>query len=138
MAYRDINKKRAYYRAWSLNHRELLKTYRDKWRITHEKEIKAYGVKRNKRLKHDCLMAYGGAFCVCCGEKNEMFLTLDHKNNDGAAHRRQIAKLAGYAFYSYLRVQKFPQTLGLQVCCYNCNCGKNANGGLCPHKGDWA
>lgn len=133
MAYRDINKKRAYRRAWGLTHKDLMKSYRDKWRVTHEKEIRAYGVKRNRQLKHDVLAAYGGALCVCCGEKNEAFLTLDHKNNDGAAHRLRIAKLAGYAFYSYLRAHKFPQDPVLQVLCWNCNCGKNANGGVCPH-----
>lgn len=102
---------------------------------------KAKSEQYRRALKHAALVAYGNAVCVCCGEKDELFLTLDHVNNDGAAHRRQIrAKgFAGVAFYSYLRVRGFPNRPPLQVLCYNCNCGRRANKGLCPHKaeGDW-
>lgn len=83
------------------------------------------------------LDAYGGCRCVCCGELEIAFLTLDHVNNDGAAHRRATGRgqgFSGMAFYSYLRARGFPKDPKLQVLCYNCNCGKRANKGVCPHQ----
>jgi hypothetical protein len=60
---------------------------------------------------------------------NEKFLTVDHINNDGAAHRKKVvsAKL-----YTWLEENRFP--VGFQILCYNCNMGKARNGGICPHK----
>lgn len=88
-----------------------------------------------QRIKLEALSAYGGSVCACCGERNPMFLTLDHINNDGAAHRKANGT-AGSTTYRWLRNNGYPP--GLQVLCYNCNCGKQANKGICPHKSEGA
>jgi hypothetical protein len=42
----------------------------------------------NRKLKEAAYKAYGGFRCACCGEAEPLFLSLDHVNNDGAAHRK--------------------------------------------------
>lgn len=82
--------------------------------------------KRNLRDKIQAFARYGKA-CLCCGESNHECLTLDHKDNDGAAHRRQ---LKGKPIYRWLRQNKYPS--GFQVLCWNCNKAKHF--GSCPHE----
>ena len=87
--------------------------------------------------RHRAMMAYGGYHCACCGETEPMFLSLDHVNNDGAEHRRELGydgngKGASSATLSWLRKNNYPE--GFQILCMNCNCGKARNGGVCPHK----
>jgi DNA polymerase I-like protein with 3'-5' exonuclease and polymerase domains len=80
-----------------------------------------------------------GRVCVCCGEDNTIFLTLDHRNNDGAEHRRELnssgnpRQTSGDRVWRWL-VKNPDQIDRLQMLCYNCNCGKKDNGGVCPHK----
>lgn len=81
--------------------------------------------------------AYGGYVCVCCGETNKNFLTLDHVHNDGAEWRRKIFGnrfCAGYRTYKWLMEHGFPSDIGIQVMCMNCNHGKRMNHGQCPHQ----
>ena len=76
---------------------------------------------------------YYGRVCRCCGEGDLRFLTLDHIANNGAEERKRLGSRGiGHAFYTYLRIEGFPA--GYQVLCWNCNCGKRMNGGICPHK----
>ena len=82
----------------------------------------------SQRLRIEFLDMYGGK-CACCGEPDKRFLTMDHVNNNGEAHRRKRGirgifrdALAKYAPDEY------------QILCWNCNCGRSANGGICPHK----
>jgi hypothetical protein len=56
---------------------------------------------------------------------------MDHVENDGAAHRRQIGD-GSDALILWLKKNGFPA--GFQVLCANCNHGKRVNGGVCPHK----
>lgn len=85
--------------------------------------------KRKTKIKKLVFDFYGGAACRCCGEDNEIFLTMDHMNNDGARHRREIKEKN---LAEWLYKNKFPP--GFQVLCRNCNWGKYANKGVCPHK----
>lgn len=75
------------------------------------------------------VLAHYGAYCACCGETEEAFLSLDHINGDGAKDRRKIGK-AGHAWYLYLVKTGFPTDI--QVLCYNCNLAKGFRG-VCPH-----
>lgn len=91
------------------------------------------------KLRAEVFSRYGGPRCACCGEANPMFLSLDHINNDGAQHRREIAGKNrgggwqnGWLFYVWLRRNNYPP-LALQVLCFNCNLGKWKNRGTCPH-----
>lgn len=73
--------------------------------------------------------AYGGAVCSCCGETEPLFLTIDHINGNGNQHRAEIRK----NIIDWLYLNNFPP--GFQILCYNCNLGKQRNGGICcPHK----
>lgn len=82
-----------------------------------------------RKIRIEVLSAYGGK-CTCCGEAETRFLTVDHVNNDGASRRRN-SKEIGTSFYLRLRREGYPLTY--QVLCYNCNCGRALNGGVCPH-----
>ena len=73
----------------------------------------------------------GKARCVCCGEKNELFLTIDHKNDDGAKWRAN-GITSPVAIYEFLKLAGFPPVI--QILCFNCNCGRQRNKGVCPHK----
>lgn len=82
--------------------------------------------KRNRDLmiKHNVIDKYGGV-CLCCGESEKLFLTIDHVNNDGKIDRD------GYFYY---RLYKNDLRNDLQVMCFNCNLGRSINNGVCPHK----
>lgn len=84
-----------------------------------------------RRIRQEAIMAYGGYVCACCGETEPLFLTIDHIDNDGADHRREIG--GGANFGKWLKDHGYPP--GFQVLCFNCNIGKAHNGGECPHKG---
>lgn len=98
----------------------------DKSRCNKCKEINRQSV---LRLKNEVFAAYGGPVCNCCGESTIEFLTVDHINNDGADHRRQIGQTS---LYRWLRKNDYPK--GFQILCMNCNWGKRVCGGICPHK----
>lgn len=81
-----------------------------------------YQQDRKAALKH-----YGGK-CAVCGEDLEIFLTIDHINNDGAEHRRQLRgkNCSGINIGAWLRLHNYPQ--GFQVLCVNCNHAKGRIG----------
>jgi hypothetical protein len=61
---------------------------------------------------------YGGK-CLHCGVSDFEVLTIDHINNDGAAHRKRLWDSSGRAIYKYLIENDFPP--GYQILCRNCN-----------------
>lgn len=92
-----------------------------------------YHRNNTRKIKKRTMDQYGGA-CVCCGEAELDFLTIDHIHEDGAAHRREIGptKKSGVHFYLWLKKNEYPS--GFQVLCMNCNLSKHNNDGLCAHK----
>jgi len=96
----------------------------------HRERFNSRAAETRKRLRDACFAAYGGYVCSCCGETNEKFLTLDHINRDGAEMRKVHGD--GYQFHLWLVRNNFPPVI--QVMCYNCNLGRERNGGVCPHK----
>ncbi len=84
---------------------------------------------RNAALRAELIAAYGSA-CACCGERHPLFLDLDHVENDGAAHRREVGNSTQVMLQ--LREQGWPRGRYQLLCC-NCNQGKARNGGVCPH-----
>jgi len=100
--------------------------------VRHREQVQAY----QKRLKAEVFEAYGGK-CVCCGESGLCFLTIDHINGDGAAHRRSLSKhrksrsLCSQTIYVWLKHNGFPKDF--QILCYNCNCAKGTSE-FCPHQ----
>lgn len=65
---------------------------------------------------------YGGK-CVCCGEADPNVLQLDHVNNDGNKHRRQLRKST---IYKWVIDNGFPATI--QPLCGNCHLAKTRTG----------
>ena len=89
--------------------------------------------RQDYRIKDQAYDHYGGYVCVCCGETEPKFLTIDHINNDGAEHRKRMRATPGPRnIYSWLKKHNYPE--GFQILCMNCNWGKMLNKGVCPHK----
>lgn len=96
-----------------------------------------WGKEYRQRLKIEVFEAYGGSVCNCCGEKEILFLSLDHVDNDGAEERRRYFgtnKGGSYHIYEKLRQNGYPNKHKYQVLCMNCQWGKKSNNGICPHK----
>jgi hypothetical protein len=94
--------------------------------------IRLADVKRCKQNLKILVLTYysnGTPRCACCGELNVLFLTIDHIDNGGNKHRKEIG--AGN-LYRWLRDER---PAGYRVLCFNCNCGRAINNGVCPHKG---
>lgn len=94
----------------------------------------------NAKIKQQVYDAYGNV-CACCGEDNPFFLSIDHVNNDGADHRRSLGAdptsgvIRGVGMQLYYEIIREDFSERFQILCYNCNCGKARNGGICPHFG---
>ena len=96
----------------------------------------AYTPSYGQRKKKEVVDRYGG-MCVCCGETELKFLTLDHIDGKGAEHRRSLypntkRPSGGMKFYLYL-LRQVDKDANIQVLCWNCNCAKH-NFGKCPHE----
>ncbi len=83
------------------------------------------------RVRDIVYNTYGGYVCNCCGENERKFLSVDHINNDGAAHRREHGHTTGEKMHRWLIREGFPD--GFQILCMNCQWGKRNNEGVCPH-----
>lgn len=104
----------------------------------HRQQEKENGYPRGKvyrnKLRQACFDHYGRE-CVCCGETEEAFLTLDHINNDGSEHRKKMgsSRGSGTRMKQWLVSNNFPEEYQIQVLCANCNLAKEILG-TCPHK----
>lgn len=88
-----------------------------------------------RKLKLEVLQHYSGLEipeCRCCIETTIEFLHLDHGFGDGAEHRRQLKKM-GTNVYLWLKKNGYPDDLGFQVLCSNCDFGKKDKT-YCPHE----
>lgn len=103
-------------------------TYMKAKYAAHPEHFRTARKKRRAALRSGALNAYGRA-CNCCGENAERLLTIDHVNNDGAAHRKSVGK--DLAIFQWLLDNSYPS--GFQTMCYSCNVGRHINGGDCPH-----
>ena len=83
-----------------------------------------------QRRRKAALEAYGNQ-CACCGETIEVFLCIDHVNDDGNIHRKTIPSGAA-GIYRWLEQNDYPE--GFQVLCFNCNFAKSQGG--CPHQSE--
>lgn len=82
----------------------------------------------NRKIKQEVIDNYGG-ICACCKISQIEFLSIDHINGDGGAHRREIKK-PGSQMYFWLKKNNYPS--GFRVLCYNCNLSLGFYG-YCPH-----
>lgn len=137
MPHKDPEAKKAYHREY--NRRNYPGYYQANADRIRERSRKST-LRRVDAAREKCLDAYGRT-CACCGLDEVVFLTFDHVNNDGAAHRRELygpAKDGGrprggtYTFLRWLINNGFPDSI--QLLCANCQLGKVRNGGACPHQ----
>ena len=91
---------------------------------------------RRKNSLRERVFGHYGWVCACCSEKEVMFLTIDHKNNDGHRDRTQNGKwrISMRAFYGNIIRDGYPDSY--QTLCMNCQWGKRINNGVCPHQSD--
>ena len=71
--------------------------------------------------------------CVCCGETNPFFLTVDHKLGQGNVDRREVRKMGSNDWYKKVIQEGYPEDK-YQILCFNCNLGRQRNKEMCPHK----
>lgn len=75
-----------------------------------------------RQMKINALNHYGDR-CQLCGERQIEFLSIDHVDNNGSKHRKELGiKIEGKTFYGWLKKQGYP--VGFQVLCHNCNLAK--------------
>ena len=132
-------------RAYKLRHNE----YAKEWRKNNKDQFKTTQKRAQQAVRLEALQHYSKDIpeCACCGEKGLPFLTLDHINGDGAAHRRELGMAQGdpaqverqnqkvtmsaNGFCYWLKKNNWPE--GIQVLCMNCNFAKRDNK-YCPHE----
>jgi len=122
------------YKDYDKNYRQTHIEYLNRYNKSPERLAQCRENDRKLRKKHrlEILIHYSGnpPKCSCCGEDNIEFLNIDHINHDGSRHRKTLGH--GTKFYRWFLKNNFPG--GFQILCFNCNCGREINGGLCPHK----
>jgi hypothetical protein len=125
----EIRLKQKEYR---IKNQERIRNMEKKSKEKHKERCKEYSRTYAKKLKLEVLTHYGGSppKCACCGETIFEFLTIDHIDGGGHKERERLNRF-GHNFYVWLRKNNYPK--GYQVLCYNCNCGKKGNNGVCPH-----
>jgi hypothetical protein len=120
------------------NHAEYTKN----WRKENKDKNKASQRRAYEAIRLECFQHYSGLEipeCRCCGENMIDFLHLDHKDGDGANHRRLLKEqtgrtiLGGTSLYYYLKANDWPNDPPFQVLCANCNLGKRISK-YCPHE----
>ena len=122
----DAKERRRVYR--EANREALLAREREQRKRRDPLKVKESKRLYNQTLRAEMLMAYGG-HCACCGESEPAFLTLEHLNGDGAAHRKATGGPAGA--WVDLRKRGWPKD-GYTLLCWNCNCATRY-GTPCPH-----
>lgn len=140
-------RKLAYDREWRKKNYAHLRIYQNKWARKWRKNNPEKAKDRDRRYKgkyadyyfrYRCaqkmqvLAMYGGPICICCGEENIDFLTVEHSFQDGKQHRLKAG--SGSGFYGWLITNDFPQDLGLEVLCWNCQMGRRYHSGVCSHE----
>ena len=108
------NRNREKYNEWARNYH---KNNGHKWR----KRAVTYNRAYNARIKEEVLTHYGKEKTLTCNWPGCLvsdvdMLTIDHIENNGAQHRREMGR-GGVALYCYLKQNNYP--VGYQTLCAN-------------------
>lgn len=126
-----------YQTIYQKKHKEKMAKYHAEW---YQKNKDTERIKKNKRrlkTRNDVLKLYGGnpPQCICCGEKNIEFLTIDHIKGGGTKESKSFG--GSYQMYRHIKklfLKDRERALKTyRVLCYNCNCSIG-HYGYCPHK----
>jgi hypothetical protein len=98
-----------------------------RWRQKNSERHYAYTRDHRQVVKARLIAGYGGE-CTCCGETEIAFLTLEHINGGGRAHRAIKDSLG---IYREVIKAGFPPEY--TVLCMNCNFARRY-GKECPHQ----
>ena len=98
-----------------------------RWKRDNREHVHQYNLDYRRKNRLRALDAYGSV-CQCCGESRYEFLSIDHIDGNGKAHRKQI----GGDLYGWLRRNNYP--VGFRTLCHNCNMAIGFYG-ACPHRG---
>lgn len=136
MAFKLKEKELAYYRAWQKSDRiknpDRYKAYYKKSYYKRHEKCKLYAREKARNIR-EIVMNHYGAICVCCGETNKYFLSIDHINNDGHWHRKENKLAIGIATHRWIVKNNFPKTI--RILCMNCNFGRaKTPDKRCPHE----
>jgi len=132
--YRATHKKEMV--AWRIRNKERLKRYKKGYYEKNKSALTLQQKGRRDNLKKLVFDHYGRR-CNCpkcpTPDIDPLFLTIDHINNDGYKERGHKNRRGLSTTSIYLKIIRtgFPDTY--QVLCWNCNCGKRLNNGICPH-----
>lgn len=107
--------------------RSCMKDYRSKPENKKKENERKNGYHR--RLRSVVIGNYGGE-CACCGCDEDVFLQIDHINNDGAKERKEKG-LTSRKLLNYIINNNFPNTY--QILCANCHQAKSKLG-KCIHR----
>lgn len=124
--YQEYKKQRRKY--YYLNKEKMREKGKRFYEKNKEKILKT-AKKKRQELKLKVFTHYG-LKCACCSEEIYEFLTMEHKNNDGNEHRKEIGK-GSKQLYKWLIKNNFPKEF--ETLCFNCNISKGIFG-ICPHK----
>lgn len=109
------------------------KDYRRRLKEADPSYFNDYHREYRSRVRKEVFEAYGNK-CSCCGETEPLFLTLDHINGGGRAHRKEMGGTSA-AMFNDIKRRGFPKEY--RILCFNCNCGRaRSPDGMCPHSKD--
>ncbi len=112
--------------------RQEIEEYHRQYRQTNKELLTHRKREYMNRVRLEGLAVYGGK-CACCGEDEQMFLTIDHiEGRDERDYRSSGRKLTGKRAWANLKSLGWPKDR-IQLLCFNCNCAKGAYG-ICPHQ----
>lgn len=108
-------------RRYQSNNRRKVNESNKKWRSANLGKAKNQAKKRKNEIRETVLTHYSNGFlrCANCGYDVFEALALDHTNNNGAEHRRELNQNGKQNIYYWAKRNNFPD--GFQVLCSNCN-----------------
>ncbi len=95
----------------------------------HKKEIAKRRKENRDKIKFQVFEKYGNK-CTCCGERELVFLSINHISKNGCKHRKNNPNMNGYYLYNWLQKKNYPKDFN--ILCHNCNFADGL--GVCPHK----
>ncbi len=128
-----------------IEHSKRAAVYAKEWRKQNRYKFHATQKRSYVAMRREVLVRYSQdpPTCRCCGESEIGFLQLDHRDGDGAEHRRKIGmpqgvadqkhrvNIGGNGLPYWLKKHGWPE--GFQVLCANCNYSKRT-GKYCLHE----